>query len=48
LEVVGANGWRVLKDIKVTVWEGLDWIRLSYDMDKQWALLKTTINLRVP
>jgi hypothetical protein len=34
-------------DLKVTEWEGADWIHLDQDMDKWRALVNTTLN-RVP
>jgi hypothetical protein len=48
LEIVGVNGWVVLKDLKETGWEGLDWTWLSYDTEKWWAILNAIINLRIP
>jgi hypothetical protein len=32
-------------DVRVTVWEGVDWIHMAQDRDQWWALVNTVMNL---
>jgi hypothetical protein len=36
------------KDLRDTVWEGMDWSDLAQDRDQWRALVNTVIKLRVP
>lgn len=40
------------EDIKMGIgeigWEGIDWIRLAWDKDKWWVLLKVLVNPQLP
>jgi hypothetical protein len=35
-------------DLRVTEWDGMDWIQLAQDRDQCRALVNTVMNLRVP
>jgi hypothetical protein len=43
------RGWEDnIMDLKVTGWEGVDWIHLAHDRDQWWTLVNTVINLQAP
>jgi len=35
-------------DLRVTGWEGADWIHLAQDRDQGWALVNMVKNLHIP
>jgi hypothetical protein len=35
-------------DLRIIVWDGMDWIDLAQDRDQWRALLTTVMNFRVP
>jgi hypothetical protein len=35
-------------DVREIGWEGVDWMNLTQDMDRWWALVNTVMNLQVP
>jgi hypothetical protein len=34
-------------DLRVTVWDGMEWIELAQDRDQWMALVNTVMNLRI-
>jgi hypothetical protein len=35
-------------DLREVGWEGVDWIHMAQDRDQWWAVVNSTMNLRVP
>jgi hypothetical protein len=35
-------------DLRNLMWEGVDWIHLAQDRDREWALVNTAMKLRIP
>ena len=35
-------------NLKEIGWQGVDWINLSHNTDKLWALVNTVMNLMLP
>jgi hypothetical protein len=44
------HGWvdNIKMDLRETGWDDMDWIDLTQNRDRWWALVNTVINLRVP
>jgi hypothetical protein len=44
---LGVDGRIILKWLRETGLEGVDWIYLAEDKDRWWSLVDTVMNLRV-
>jgi hypothetical protein len=40
--------YNIIKDLRETEWEGVDWIHVAQDRDQLQTLANTVLNLRVP